>query len=104
MPGDEDAPLVQWDNKIGMATVVGCVQIVVVIACVVLAFGSVRDAVENSKVAVTELKNVVQTIQTASQQASERITRVEERTDAVAKSLDRIERKVDLLPARTEKR
>lgn len=97
----EEKKLIQWDNKMGPATVAtitfGVINIGVIIGAFMLSAGAFREGVENSKAAVTELKNIVETMRAASSATNERITRVEERTDAVAKSLDRIERKVDNL-------
>jgi len=98
--GNGEEKLVTWDNKIGMATVVGIVQIIIVVGVVILSFGSVKDATENSKAAVTELRNIVETMRTASTNNSERVTRVEERTEFVVKQLDRIEHKVDTIQPR----
>src|SRR5262245_48449164 len=94
---DNEKKLFEWENKIGMATVTGVMQVIILIVTIAVAFNSVKDAIDNSKVAVTELKNIVTTIQSANAANAERITRVEERTDSVVKSLDRIERKVDAL-------
>lgn len=98
---DEGQKLLQWDGKVGPATIAtvvfGAVQISVIVGTVLLTAGAGREAVENSKAAVIELRNIVLTMQAASAQNSERLTRVEGRLDNVEKQGDRIERKIDII-------
>lgn len=101
---DGDEKLWAWKAEFGWNHVFGGITTAVLVGTIILSFGSVRNAADNSTAAVVELKTITSELRKASEIAAERITKVEVQIDSLSKSMDRIERKVDQIPTNNKPR
>jgi uncharacterized protein HemX len=85
----------QWDSKVGPATIVGAIQLLIVLIGGIFVFAQVQNNTENSKLAVAELKNVVNSIQMAQSINAERVGKLETSIGFIANSVQRLEQKID---------
>lgn len=87
--------LVQWEGKIGPATVIGLAQLLLILIGGLVTVSQMQNGIENSKLAVSELKNVVSSIQASQAINAERVGKLETSIGFIASSVQRLESKVD---------
>lgn len=85
----------QWDSKIGPATIVGIAQLLLILIGGVVTVTQLQSSIETEKLQVTELKNVVTTLQAAQASGTERVGRLETSIGFLNTSVNRIETKID---------
>jgi uncharacterized protein HemX len=92
---DKDGKLMQWEGKVGPAAIIAAIQLLIVLIGGIFVFAQVQNNTENSKLAVAELKNVVNSIQQAQSINAERVGKLETSIGFIANSVQRLEQKID---------
>ena len=81
----------QWEGKIGPATVVGVIQLLLILFGGIVTVSQMQNGIDNSKLAVSELKNVVSSIQVSQAINAERVGKLETSIGFIASSVQRLE-------------
>ncbi len=91
MTKDDEKSGLQWDGKVGPATLIGVIQLLIIVIGGIVTVAQIQNGVQNTKESVTELKNVVTTLQSAQSANSERTIKLEAAVTYIQDAVKRLE-------------
>lgn len=81
----------KWEGTIGPATLIGVAQLLIFLIGGIITVTQMQNGIDQSRLAVAELKNVVSTLQTAQTATMERLGRLETSQSFVNQMMQRLE-------------
>jgi hypothetical protein len=86
---------VEWEGKIGWASVIGLIQLLVFLLGGVFTVGQLINGNTNIKESVVELRNITTTLKDAQASNAERVGKMETSIIFLTTTVQQLERKID---------